>query len=172
MALSITLPKMEITKDESLLIFIIKNRIECSITELMKLCYLIELAFYKKYNKKRLTDYAYIRYNYWPFENALYRDVNVLNTQGILQAKMYQTPYWEDLWKYSLSQMTEEVDAITQQIFSNDDEKQYCSELLAELANFNASELTKISYETSPMKKLWATLLGNEHLWATLNFDD
>ena len=50
--------------------------------------------------------------------------------------------------------MTEEVDAITQQIFSNDDEKQYCSELLAELANFNASELTKISYETSPMKKL------------------
>ncbi len=162
---------MEITKDESLLIFIIKNRVECSITELMKLCYLIDLSFYKRF-KKKLSDYSYIRYNYWPFDNTLYKDINELNVQGILQAKMYQTPYWEDLWKYSLSQINEEIENTTQQVFSNDEEKIYCLEILSELANFNAIDLTKISYETPPMKKLWATLWWNENLGKTLNFDD
>ena len=52
---------------------------------------------------------------------------------------------------------------LKQSVFE-DNNKDIIDELLNSLGGLSPSQLTKIAYGTEPMKKLGATLGGNEHL--------
>ncbi|MCX5807759.1 MAG: DUF4065 domain-containing protein, partial [Proteobacteria bacterium] len=58
-------------KTQQLLAYIIKNRSNTSITELIKLSYIIDLVSIGK-RHDRIFDFKYIRYNYGPFDKKLY----------------------------------------------------------------------------------------------------
>lgn len=104
--------------------------------QLIKIPYFIDLEVFELL-KYKLSNYNYIRLNYWPFDKKLYSYMQLFD--GL--------DHWYEDFK-NLSLGTEEIEVIDKVINSypvNDGEA-----------------LKKLSYETYPMKNLWATIWWRE----------
>lgn len=155
---------LNFTKNENVVLYIIANRLWCSITEIVKLCYLLDLWFLKEYDKK-ITDFDYIRYTYWPFDPAVYTVVNGLVSKWLLRYVCYPMTSWDEICKYELNS-DENIKYDLQS-----DDIALIDEMLSSLSAFNAHELTKLAYKTKPMTSIDAKLWGNEHMWEPLNLN-
>jgi len=141
--------------------FILSYRGQCGITEIVKLCYLIDLLF-KQETWKKLSTFEYIRYHYWPFTIQIDGCLNELLNEWLIKKELIPQASSDYFAKFSV------LPNITFSGFLTEDQKSLCSQMLDDLTPYNALQLTKIAYETEPMKRLGATLWGNEHLGESL----
>lgn len=101
--------------------------------QLMKLPYFVDLEIVANHGFQ-LSNFQYIRYTYGPFDKKMY---------------MYEHLFEQAKFEVKFSYIND---------FLSDIEK-----ALEKLPITNSDKLKKLSYETSPMKKLKATLGGKEH---------
>jgi DNA-binding PadR family transcriptional regulator len=146
-------------KTKQLLSYLIQEHTSASVTVLMKLSYLIDLVSVKK-EHKQVTDFEYTRYHFGPFDQSIYPILSELETEGVIKAESNYTPGGEEYVKYSINE--EKVDVSLDQLTDKDCE--IANQVLDQLSGYGAKALTEIAYQTVPMKKLGATLGGDEHL--------
>lgn len=147
-------------KNKALILEILHNRGDCTVTELMKILYLIDLGFFN-INWNKISNFEYIRYNYWPFDKTIYTEIEELITSWLIRIQYIANPKWEEIIKYWISDNSKISWIISEEL--EDPERLFITEILSELEWLNASSLTNIAYQTEPMKQLGATLWGTEH---------
>jgi hypothetical protein len=150
-------------KTQALLAYIIQRHNKASVTVLMKLSYLIDLVNIKK-GGKQITHYSYVRYNYGPFDNVIYTDLQALIEANIVQPRPDYVPSGEEYIVYTYNEDSE----INFSSLS-DNERSLADEVLENVKGYGARTLTEIAYKTQPMKQLGATLGGTEHIGEILN---
>ncbi len=160
-------PYYLMNKSKELIMHILKNRVKCNITEIVKLLYLIELMYYKNNDKQRLSEYKYIRYYYWPYDRKIIEDIENLEQEGIVSHDIITGSTGDEIIYYQLSEQGEEIKPTE----LTDDEIQIIDEYLTNLSGFRWTGLTKIAYGTKPMEAFQATLGWTEHFREELNFD-
>ncbi len=149
---------MNRTKTKQLLSYLVQEHSSASVTVLMKLSYLIDLVSIKK-EHKQVTDFEYKRYHYGPFDQSIYVLLSELETEGVVKAESQYTPGGEEYVKYIFVQEEElNLDQLT------DKDCEIANQVLDQVSGYGAKALTEIAYQTAPMKKLGATLGGNENL--------
>ena len=114
------------------------------IMQFMKIPYFIDLESSFLF-KKFITNFVYIRYNYWPFDKKVYS---------------YQKTFsWNENWfeKFKITYLQKE-------------ELEIIDWVLKKYPVSNWKKLKELSYKTSPMKKLNATLWWNENMDVLLDF--
>ena len=157
--------KIMLEKTQQLLAYIIKRHNKASVTVLMKLSYLIDLVSLKK-DGKQITHYNYVRYNYGPFDNIIYADLQKLIDAKVVQPKPNYVPSGEEYIIYSYNENSDlDFSALT------DEERAIADEVLENVNGYGARTLTEIAYKTKPMKKFGATLGGTEHLGEKLDLN-
>lgn len=139
--------------NKDLILFILKNRWECSITEIIKILYLIDLAFLKE-KWTKISNLNYIRYNYWPFDKSIYEELENLLNKHEITYKYYNTSFWDEIVKYTINNIDTKINI-------DSDKTDFIVNILDKLWGFTASDLTKIAYDTEPMRKI------NARLWWT-----
>ncbi len=149
------------TKNKELLSIILDEFGSASVTALMKLCYLVDCKFVKD-TSEQLSDFSYIRYNFGPYDQALYFTLNSLENAKVISSS-YQPHAYEAVKKFTLNELTPNVQTITE------DEENAVREYIKNLCGFDAKTLTHIAYKTKPMTALGATLGGTEALGQSLN---
>lgn len=115
------------------------------IMQFMKIPYFIDLESSFLF-KKFITNFVYIRYNYWPFDKKVYS---------------YQKTFsWNEDWfeKFKITYLQKE-------------ELEIIDWVLKKYPVSNWKKLKELSYKTSPMKKLNATLWWNENMDVLLDFE-
>ena len=142
------------SKNSKIILQILKSRWECGVTELIKICYLIDLSN-KNDNGKKLSDFSYIRYNYGPFDKEIYKIMEDLTEDWLVDYKLYRTSLWDEIIKYVIRDVNEKIDL-------KETEIEYIDDKLGELWLFTASDLTKIAYRTKPLTDLKASIWGRE----------
>lgn len=149
-------------KTKQLLHFIISRHPNASITELMKLAYLIDLVSVKEGNKQ-ISNFEYKRYYYGPFDDKIYQILENSLVNGKIKAETKYSYDGSEYVVYSVMNEDFECDALT------DRDREIARRVLEELKGYGAKTLTEIAYKTAPMKKIGATLGGNEGLNTVLN---
>ena len=149
---------MSRTKTKQLLAYLVQEHSSPSVTVLMKLSYLIDLVSVKK-EQEQVTDFEYKRYHYGPFDQSIYTLLSELETEGVVKAESQYTPGGEEFVRYTFAR---EDDLVLDQLTDKDCE--IANQVLDQVSGYGAKALTEIAYQTAPMKKLGATLGGNEHL--------
>ncbi len=150
-------------KTQQLLAYIIQRHNKASVTVLMKLSYLIDLVSLKK-GGKQITHYNYVRYNYGPFDNVIYADLQALINAKVVQPHPDYVPSGEEYIVYSYNEdSTLDFSALS------DEDRAIADEVLENVKGYGARTLTEIAYKTKPMQKFEATLGGTEHLGETLD---
>lgn len=109
-----------------------------------KIAYFTDLEFIENF-KKKFTGLNYYRYKYWPFNKDLYKlsDIFEVDDENVFSNK-------KSFKKY---------------VFLNKEDQTFLDKVFSKYWNKTSTELMKMSYETAPMKKLWATLGGDENMW-------
>jgi hypothetical protein len=148
---------MNITKNQQFLLFILTHRWPSTITEIVKLSYLIDLASLSEF-KNKISDYKYIRYFYWPYAVKIQSDLEKLAFSNYIIIEAKTNPQWYENILYSINPEKELW------LNLNDEEKNFTLEVLKDLGGYRAWTLTQIAYKTKPMLDLGATLWWNEHL--------
>lgn len=144
--------------NQSLIYLILKNKGNSSITGIVKTCYLIDLS-YKEKHEKKISDFVYMRYYYWPYSREIPETIDSLITSGTLESEVSINTFWDEQVTYSLKKwLKEEIG-----LWLDKKEIIFALNMIKELAPFNASDLTKISYNIGPLKKMWAKLGGQEN---------
>jgi len=143
-------------KTLQLLAYIIKKNPKVSITGLMKLSYLVDLVNIRK-TKNKVSDFEYIRYNYGPFDNKIYRYINELIDKNIISQDV-ETSFKDDYSIYKANDDNEEGDCHS---LLEQTEKESVEEVSNSLMGLGATALTKVAYKTKPMQKLKAEI-GNK----------
>lgn len=153
-------------KTRQLLLYLIKNHPRASITSLMKLAYLADLISVKRHGKK-ISSFTYKRHYFGPFDKSIYNYVESLTEDGLVTAESDFGKTGEEFSVYSLTKeeklkfdLLKEKDIII------------IEELLNSVRGYGAKMLTEIAYKTKPMKKLKATIGGDEHLGERLKLKD
>lgn len=147
-------------KTKQLLCFILKDNPR-DVTSLIKLSYLIDLAAIRKL-RNQISEFEYIRYNYGPFDQKVYANLNELQKEGKVTSFSHYNSYGENVL-FKLSDGVNDFNLISE------DERQLIKDMLDSVEGYGARMLTDIAYQTKPMKALGATLGGNEHLGERLN---
>lgn len=150
-------------KTKQLLTYIIKNRSNVSITELMKLSYIIDLvSINKKQNK--VFDFKYIRFNYGPFDKKIYDYIKYLVDNDIVLegSKMASTGD-----EFVVFRINNKADVSFSKI--SKEEKNTIDEVLEALEGHGAKALTDLAYSTKPMKKLGAKINNSRGLNSVLD---
>lgn len=138
-------------KNKELILFILKNRWESSVTAILKILYLIDLRYLKEtWNK--LSEFNYVRYNYGPFDKRIYDLLDDLLQNTKIGFKIYTTPFWDEITRYTITNTDESLS------IESDLDLQLAIDSLNDFSGFNASDLTKIAYKTKPMLDLWAEI--------------
>lgn len=152
---------IKMSKDQQLIAYLIQSQPGLSITSLMKLPYLIDLVAMKKLNRK-ITNISFKRYFYGPFSQTIYEIVEWLLENNLIEASV----------KYTIDneyQVYSPTDLLTVDLSGFDQQEQdIINQSLDELGGYGAKILAQIAYATEPMKKLHATIGGNEHFNAAL----
>ncbi len=149
-------------KNQQFLTFLTKEHPSASITVLMKLAYLIDLVSVKN-TGKQISDFSYIRYNYGPFTNEIYRGVDALVMSHIVVPKSEYTGSGE----YVTYAINPEIEVSFDNL--SETELSTINDVMSELKGYGAKTLTEIAYKTKPMTNLGATLGGNENLFKSLD---
>lgn len=152
-------------KNKIFLSYLINARDSASITEIVKLSYLIDLSYYRKHNIQ-ITGYNYIRYFYGPYDQQIEKDVKELVDNWSISIQLKQTMWWLEYLIYQVSQAPEKDNWLL-----SPEELLIIDDVLATLSWSRASQLTEIAYSTWPMKRFGATLWWKEHLHEKLDFD-
>jgi transcriptional regulator with XRE-family HTH domain len=109
------------------------------IMQFMKLPYYVDLEMIKR-NGKKITNFEYVRWHYWPFDKKVYDYQKLFS---------YDLEYWITDLKY---------------IYLTDEEKSIIDIVLKNIPKDDWEKLKKLSYETDPMKKLWVSLGDNKFM--------
>ncbi len=146
-------------KTSELLSYITLKHPRLSVTSLMKLSYLIDLVQIKKTNEQ-ISNFKYSRYKYGPFDNDIYNYAQSLVVNGFIREDSEYSPYGGEYIVYSCDN---DDDSIT---FDNLSPKELetIDEVINSVIGFGAKALVELAYKTKPMKKIGATIGGNEHL--------
>lgn len=149
-------------KTKQLLCYILQDSPR-DVTSMIKLSYLIDLAAVRKFDRQ-ISEFNYIRYNYGPFDQKVYSNLNDLQKEGKVVSFSYYNTYGESvLFKLNTQPEEDEFNLLSA------DEKSLIKEMLESLSGYGAKMLTEIAYSTAPMKALGAKLGGNEHLGELLD---
>ena len=146
-------------KTNQLLAYIISKHPHISVTSLMKLSYLIDLVHIKKTNKK-ISDFQYARYKYGPFDHKIYNFLKELVDAQIIIEDADFTPFGDEYVIYQFNDKNQE------KIFDelSEPEKETIDEVVSSLNGLGAKALVELAYRTKPMKKIGATIGGDENL--------
>lgn len=145
-------------KTKEVLLRIIKEHGDATITVIMKTCYLIDLTAKRRIGK-RITGLDYIRYNYGPFDPNIYKFVLDLIKNELVIGETSYFGVGNEVVTYKMKDPNFVIEASI-----GKDEKSIVDEVLSSIRGLGAKMLTEIAYQTSPMKKLKATLGGNENI--------
>lgn len=149
-------------KTKQLLCYILQDSPR-DVTSMIKLSYLIDLAAVRRFGQQ-ISEFEYIRYNYGPFDQKVYSNLNDLQKDGKVVSFSHYNTYGESVL-FKLNALPEDIDFN----LLSEEEKSLIKEMLDSLAGYGARMLTEIAYSTAPMKALGATLGGNEHLGELLD---
>lgn len=147
-------------KTKDLITYIISKHHVSTITSLIKLCYLSDLVSFKD-NGKQISSFQYVRWYYGPYDKAITEYLYALVDSGVIEAVIDYTQDNQEYIKYFIEQAPETS--------LSDTELGFVNSVLESLKGFGPKALTEVAYRTKPMKKLGATLGGNEHLGKTLD---
>jgi len=127
--------------------YFLKNFWSIDILKANKIAYFTDLEFLEKF-KRKFTWLSYFRYKFWPFNKDLYRlsDIFDVDDENIFSNK-------KPFKKY---------------VFLKKEDLKFLDKVFDKYASKSSSELMKMSYETKPMKKLWAKLGWNENIWVVI----
>jgi transcriptional regulator with XRE-family HTH domain len=113
------------------------------IMQFMKIPYFIDLEAVNKLWKK-LTNFEYIRWEYWPFDKKVY------DYQKLFSCKNEK---WFDDIKY---------------IYLTEEDRELIDEVLTKIMKYSWDRLKKMSYETEPLKRLWVKLWDGKYMGEVL----
>jgi hypothetical protein len=122
------------------------------------MCYLIDLSYSEK-KWEKITGFEYVRYYYWPYSTAIPTEIDKLIVERTFSSRVKVNSFWEENIIYYLKD--DSVDDV--ELTLSSEEMSFAGAMIEELAPFNASELTKISYNVGKLKEWWAKLGGTEH---------
>lgn len=143
-------------KTLKLILYIIANIHLATITSITKLLYLIDLTCVSD-GRNKVTNIDYIRYYYGPYSDCIKKAIDKLLEEKLIVANLKTLITGEPFLEYNIAPDKEFSDF-------EDDNKDIINDVLNSLGGLTPSQLTKIAYATNPMKRLGATLGGNEHL--------
>jgi uncharacterized phage-associated protein len=149
-------------KTEQLLAYLLTKHPDLSITSLMKLAYLVDLVNIKK-NNNQISNFGYVRYKHGPFDSNIYDSLDDLLKNHIISEKPQCTSFGEFI--------TYHVDNKDELCFNQltDSEKATIDEVVDSVQGFGAKALVELAYRTKPMKKVGATIGGEEGLNTSLD---
>ena len=107
------------------------------IMQFMKIPYFIDLEFIKN-NGKQITNFEYIRWNYWPFDKKVYD--------------------YQKLFSFDNERWIKDI----KPIYLSLAEIKIIDIVLSNIPKDNWQLLKELSYKTWPMKKLWVCLWDNK----------
>lgn len=142
-------------KNKEIIHYIISKAPKSSVTSLIKLAYLTDLVSLKKRDCK-VSNFKYIRYLYGPFDNEIYKIIENLLEEGSIESSLQFTLDHD----YPIYTVKEEPNLKKLSV----EDQSIIDDVLQELSGYGARTLTELAYQTEPMKKIGATLGGNEHL--------
>jgi len=121
--------------------YILKRIWKTDILKAMKLAYFLDLE------TKIDTWLNYIRWNWWPFDKNIYQLSEVFENNGYELKNKKPFKHYFLLEKKDMKKI---------------------DEILAKYWDKSWNELMRLSYETQPMKNLWATIWGEEGMGEVL----
>ena len=139
-----------------LILYIIDNIHLATVTSITKFLYLIDLTCVSD-GREKVTNINYIRYYYGPYSSSIKDAIDKLLNEKKIVASLRTLASGEPFLEYNIAPNSKQIEF-------EDSNKDIIDELLNSLGGLTPSQLTKIAYGTEPMKKLGATLGGNEHL--------
>jgi uncharacterized phage-associated protein len=151
------------TKNQTLLAYLVKNHPKASVTTLMKLAYLIDLISIQE-GKNQIFNFKYKRYNYGPFDEHIYKELDELAQNNVIIPSVDYSPTGSE---YVIYEFNSESELDFKSL--DDEELSMINSVLEKVKGYGAKALTDIAYKTKPMLKLGATLGGNENLNAPLD---
>ena len=158
----------QLPKNENLVLFILQNIEKATVTELMKLAYLIDLAYFKKTKTTKIFDFKYVRYFYGPFDSNIYQVINKLAKRNLIQAEgNYSMKGGSEYYDYTL---TEEGKTLSTGLIT-EEERDFILEILQSFSPYGAKILTSIAYDTAPMKAIGAEIGNSNGIGQTLDFN-
>lgn len=150
-------------KTKELLAYVVRHRYpDVSITELMKLSYLIDLVALKK-KRSRLFDFEYVRYHYGPFDKKIYKYVKSLLADGTFVEGGRVSSTGDEFVTYRLADTRISHSKI------KEEEMEILNEVLSAVEGHGAKALTELAYRTKPMKKIGAEIGNTNGLNETLD---
>lgn len=153
-------------KTKQMLVYIIKNSPKSYLTSLMKLSYLADLISVKRHGHQ-ISDFEYIRYYYGPFDNKIYTVLSDLVYEGTVLGEPIYSHDGDENLLYFFNENKEDYNF--EELSEAD--KVIIDEVLEQLKGYGVKTLTEVAYKTAPMKKLGATLGGNEALGNKLDLN-
>ncbi len=145
-------------KTLDVLSYIIKNNSNVSVTSLMKLSYLIDLVAIKN-GKNKISDFNYIRYHYGPFDKKIYKYLETLEKYNIIQEGTNVSSTGDESVTYNINKKNN----ISFYKIS-DSEKGLIDTVLESLKGYGTKAITELTYKTTPMIKIRATLTNKAGL--------
>ncbi|MDD2656176.1 MAG: Panacea domain-containing protein [Patescibacteria group bacterium] len=153
-------------KTKQLVAFILKERLDTTVTGLIKICYLIDLTS-KQRNNKQISEFSYRRYNYGPFDEKIYPIVTELNNENIINGETRYANAGDEYVVYNFNNQFENLsfDKLSEE------EITIIKDTLKQLEGLGAKVLTEVAYKTKPMLAFNASLGGREHFNELLDLD-
>lgn len=144
-------------KTKNFLLYVAKNHSVVTRTSLMKLAYLIDYVSTQN-NGNKITIFEYVRYYFGPFDSTIYGYLESLEQEGLI----IPSSQYDDRVEYITYHVGEE--ALPNMEGFTKEEMDSINGVLTELKGFGPKALTKIAYNTPPMRAIGATLENKEGL--------
>jgi len=141
-------------KTQEVILYVLKERIGATITEIVKICYLIDLVMTKK-SGDQITNLKYYRYSFGPFDKKIYSSLEEMISNESIRQEVKFKPGGEVVF-YTVNKELSDLKEL------NQSELDVINGLLETLSGYGPRALTEMTYNTGPMKALKATLGGKE----------
>lgn len=140
--------------------YILSHVTKPSITVLMKLSYLADYLYYQR-NSEQISNFKYVREKFGPFDKQLYNILDNLISKGLVTQNTELSTFSEFI-VYEIKSDQGEIDLLSEKEISVVDE------VISATQGLGAKTLTKLAYQTGPMKEIGATLGGDENMYTQL----
>ncbi|MCQ2562009.1 MAG: SocA family protein [Alphaproteobacteria bacterium] len=132
------------------------------VTSLLKISYLIDLAAIRNIGYQ-ISEFKYIRWNFGPFDSAIYKNLENMREEGIISADSQFIGTDEHVIYKLKDPDLVAANSLTPQ------EQDLVTEMPQHLQGFGAKTLTEVAYNRKPMTSIGAKLGGTEHMGEFLN---
>ena len=153
-------------KTQDFILYLVDNMAIPTKTSIIKMCYLCDLANTNK-NGQQITNFEYIRYYYGPYDKRIEDCLSKLVEDKQLLYNVEYSSTGGEFLKYSIPQDKKSSMDVSDKI--SEEESSITDSIIEAIGNFSPKLLTDVAYKTKPMKKLGATLGGNENLEVRLD---